>query len=242
MKIKLISDIHTEFDSDRGEKFLKSVPNEGVDVLVVAGDLTTKYYEENLSLLCDRFPDVIYVMGNHDYWHSSIQERHAMMGELSSRFPNLHWLHNQRVNIGGVNFAGCPLWFPRKDCPITKRWPDFAYVAEGHEGIFQEHETSRKFLEDEVQAGDVVITHHLPTQDCVADEWKGSRSNCYFVANVEDVVYGKEPAYWFFGHTHNARHLMVGKTEFFCNPRGYPMEGVAYDPELILDTGLDEVK
>ena len=241
MKIKLISDIHTEFDRhDSGVNFFNSLPSEGVDLLVVAGDLTTKHYEDNLRRLCEKFPNVVYVLGNHDYWGRSIQQTHEMMQRIDDKIPNLHWLHNKRIEIGGKFIAGTTLWFPR--CEIYWCWPDFLYVHDGAEGIFQEHDIAYKFLNENVQKNDIVVTHHLPSQQCVHPRWEGSKSNCYFVGDAEDIILRKEPSHWFFGHTHDQRNLQIWKTHLLCNPRGYPGEHneCQFDTDIIIDTSLDD--
>lgn len=236
MKVKLVSDIHTEFDRDGGDRFCDYLSNDGVDLLIVAGDLTTKHYEKNLKTLCDRFKDVIYVMGNHDYWYGSFQGKRDLVASVAAELPNLHWLDNNRVQIGDHHFAGGTLWFER--CIVRPNWPDFRYVSDGPEGIFEEFEKTYKFLNENVQKGDVVITHHMPSQQCVAPRWEGDDWNCYFVGDVEDIILRKEPSHWFFGHTHDARNLQIYATELVCNPRGYPGENVAFNPDLIIDLDL----
>lgn len=232
MHIKLVSDVHTEFDRDYGDSFIDSLSTEGVDVLVVAGDLTSKYHERNLRRLCDKFKDVVYVTGNHDYWGSSLEERKKEVGSI--KLPNLHWLQNTRKLIQDQWFVGTTLWFP--ECSRNRNWPDFRYVKEGPDGIFKEFNEAKKFLNDNVQKNDIVVTHHLPSQKCVAPCWVGERTNCYFVGDVEDIMIDKEPKLWLFGHTHNPRYLTIGKTVLYCNPRGYPNEGVSFDPNLIIES------
>lgn len=241
MKVKLVSDIHTEFDRDGGDRFCDYLPNEEVDVLVVAGDLTTNHYERNLTMLCDRFPDVVYVMGNHDYWRGSLASKRELMSKIQAKLPNLHWLDNDRKVIGDRFFAGGTLWFSRDGvepdvpCPRSANWPDFRYVDDGPDGIFDEFDATYKFLNENVQKGDIVITHHLPSPKCVHPRWEGMNTNCYFVGDVEDIILRKEPSHWFFGHTHDARDLQIYATRLVCNPRGYPGENVKFDPHLIIE-------
>lgn len=244
MKLKIISDIHTEFDrNDNGKKFLDSIPNKDVDVLIVPGDLTTKYYEENLKQLCDRFPQVVYVLGNHDYWYGSIEGKNEMVANIAAKLSNLHFLNNERKEIGGKFFAGTTLWFPdieRQNMPSLYGWIDCRQVQGGHSAIFEAAEKASQFLEKNVQKGDIVVTHHLPSKQCVADRWMDDEYNCYFLHDVEHVMLKNEPAFWFFGHTHDVRHLMIWKTELLCNPRGYPHEAVPSDLNLTIDTELDK--
>ena len=41
MRIQVISDVHFEFHSDGGWDFVRSLNPEGVDVLVIAGDISS---------------------------------------------------------------------------------------------------------------------------------------------------------------------------------------------------------
>lgn len=240
MKIKLISDIHTEFDNDGGDAFIRSLDAKDVDVLVIAGDMTSKHHEMNLRKFCEKFKDVVYVMGNHDYWGGSIAGRKELMANISAKLPNLHWLDNTRKNIQGRWFAGTTLWFSRDNCRDNPWWPDFRRVADGKTGIWDEFDAAYKFLNENVQEGDIVVTHHLPSQQCVHPRWEGADTNCYFVGDVEDIILRKKPEFWFFGHTHDARHLNIWATELLCNPKGYPGENVKFDPNLIIDTDIDK--
>jgi predicted phosphohydrolase len=239
-RIKLISDVHTEFCSDQGRSICEQLPNEGVDILVIAGDLTSKYHEENLSILCDRFPNTVYVPGNHDYWGSSFAEFRDKLAGVAAKISNLHWLDNRRVQVGEHFFAGTTLWFPREECPFYTRWIDFIRIVDGANGVYDEHEKAYKFLNENVQAGDIVVTHHLPSNQCVAPQWQGADTNCFFVGGAEDIILRKAPAYWFYGHTHTPGNLQIWQTQLVCNPRGYPGEGVPFNPDLIIDTDLDK--
>lgn len=243
-KIKLISDIHTESHLDNGKKFISWLPNEDVDVLVIAGDLSTgfkKRIKPNLKQFCDRFPEVVYVTGNHDHWHTSIQERYDQLARLDARVSNLHWLECQRKEIAGQYFAGCTMWFDIYQTPVMSNWPDYLFISgDAALQIHGRYEAAKTFLENEVRKGDVVVTHHLPSQKCIASRWIGNVDNCFYVTPMDDVMKVHKPAFWLFGHTHDQRHLQIEETELFCNPRGYTGErGPRFVEDLIIDTELD---
>jgi len=71
MRIQPVSDLHLEFDPDHGKRFASSLPVLG-DVLVLAGDVLPirrpPHVREMLDWFCARFPRVIYVPGNHEYY------------------------------------------------------------------------------------------------------------------------------------------------------------------------------
>ena len=69
--------------------------------------------------------------------------------------------------------------------------------------------------------GDVVVTHHLPTQLSVHPEYKGSPLNPFFVCEMDPLIFEKRPKLWVHGHTHKSVSKMVGRTRIVCNPFGY---------------------
>jgi len=185
MQIKLISDLHTEFShKDQRDETFEWLPNEGIDTLIVAGDLSTgfkKRIKPNLKAMCDRFPNVIYVLGNHDCWYSSLEKRYEQLSTLDAKISNLHWLENRAVTIDNERFIGGTLWFPRQ-VNSKNSWVDYRLVEDGYETISAAHEKTKKYLEDNVREGDIMVTHHLPSYQCVAPRWVGEFSNCFFVA------------------------------------------------------------
>ena len=70
-RVQIVSDLHTEF---WGEASLDSLDSTGVDVLVVAGDLTAfPLLETSLERVARRYSEVpvVYVLGNHELYDAS---------------------------------------------------------------------------------------------------------------------------------------------------------------------------
>ena len=107
----LISDTHGEFDSDGGIQMAHDLPNEGVDVLVAAGDITTLEHVHGLAhVLVDRFPRVLWVCGNHEFYgatRSAVQEEFSELNQWS----NFTWLNQGTVTINQVVFSGTTAWW-----------------------------------------------------------------------------------------------------------------------------------
>lgn len=245
-KIKLISDIHVDCGiRDHGKIFIDSLPVDDAYILVVAGDVVTggeiENYFDTFDMLCQKYPHVVFVMGNHDHYDHTIEEAQDIVEEFTHHLPNLYWLQNNRLTLGNHNFIGATLWFNR--CQINKWWPDFRFInRDAPEQIFQEFEKSRDFLKKNIQKGDIVITHHLPSMKAIHPRWKNESSNKYFVGDIEDIILKRRPAKWFFGHTHDERNLQIGDTHLLCNARGYPQEysSSGFDKELVIDLDLEE--
>jgi len=111
---RLISDTHGEFSRDGGVAFAQDLPAEGVDVLVAAGDIAG-YLDlaSVLGILADRFPAVLVVLGNHEYYGTSkAQVTETMLG-ITERHPNLSWLNRTTTEVAGITFAGATSWWGR---------------------------------------------------------------------------------------------------------------------------------
>ena len=114
MKIALASDLHLEFGDVDFEN------TENADVLVLSGDICVaqhfkgkyKYSQRYLDFfkrVTDRFPQVIYVLGNHEHYSGDLAETYFLF-KAHLKFANLHILENETVDIDGVTFIGTTLW------------------------------------------------------------------------------------------------------------------------------------
>lgn len=115
MLIQLLSDLHFEFHRDSGRSFVESLDPDGVDVLVLAGDISVgEDLPGALDLLCRRFHGsaVIYVHGNHEFYGSRLESVRQLTRQAASSNRNLSWLDKCGVEVGRTWFWGAPLWFP----------------------------------------------------------------------------------------------------------------------------------
>lgn len=124
MKIALASDVHLEF----GPLELKNT--EGADVLILSGDIIVasqlndydannimgentrsqvwhKFFQECAA----EFPNVIYIMGNHEHYHGDYAKSYEHLLDKLSYIPNLHILEKQIVTFDDeFVFFGGTLW------------------------------------------------------------------------------------------------------------------------------------
>lgn len=240
MLVQVVSDLHVEFHADRGRSLLGSLDPTGVDVLVVAGDLgTLSTVGSALRALCARYPHVVFVLGNHEYYGSSPAEVHAALRSFSTLLPNLHWLHRGTAEIGGVVFAGAVLWF--RDAPDNPRYAhrlnDFSMISGFVPWVYEESRKDEVFLKKAALQADVVVTHHLPAQGSVADGFRDSPLNRFFLCDVEPVVSASGAVLWVHGHTHSPCDYVCGSTRVLCNPLGYPGEASTPDfpPRVLVE-------
>jgi predicted phosphohydrolase len=245
LKLQLASDIHTEFRAgDQGRKIIQRLAKntaDEVDAILIPGDLSTSgHLKYPVRILCDLYEKVIYTPGNHEYYSSNKKETEDILLELSVKYKNFHYLNRSSVEIKGQKFVGTTLWYPATESAIKYKfnWSDFQCISDSHSWVLNEFEENRKFLKKELSTNDVVLTHFLPCPEAIHQKWIGEKSNCFFLGDVTDIILENKPKLWVFGHTHDVRKFSVGKTDFYCNPVGYPNypgQGSEFDDSLVIE-------
>jgi predicted phosphodiesterase len=225
MKIRLYSDVHTEFHADGGRSFVESLDPDGADLVVLAGDVSDATgVRAALVAFAERFrgTPVCYVTGNHEFYlgdrNTTWNEVHRAVGEA----PNLHWLNGDVFETHGRRVLGTTLWFYKSAMNGPhEAMNDFRMIGDFRSWVFEENRRSVEFLRRELREGDVVVTHYLPSEACVSPRFRGSALNPFFVCDVTDLILERKPALWLFGHTHDSVDVRVGATRLVCNPFGY---------------------
>ena len=233
MKLHVLSDIHTEFDDF-------DPPETDADVVILAGDIGVG--TAGLEWAVRRFPDkpVIYVAGNHEYYHHDIGITQALKAGAPG---NLHVLDNDSREIDGVRFLGATLWTDFRIYGEGEAWfarqrarrsiDDFTVIRNGDRRFTPEdsvalHEISKAWLVGElmkaVDCRTIVVTHHLPASPSIASRYRNNPLNPAFASNLEAVIETWQPDLWIHGHTHVACDYQIHGTRVVCNPRGYPSE------------------
>lgn len=226
MKLRIASDLHFEFHADRGICLINELVSGDFDVLVVAGDLSSRHgFVSSLAVLCEALMPrkLVYVLGNHEgyggTWQSACDEAHRLHEEME----NLVFLERSVAFVGQQRFVGCTLWYPHSGEvePLDDAMMDFSEVKDIREFLPVVAPASAQFLCDTVRASDIVITHHLPHPKSIAPKYARSRINGYFLHDVAPLVEERGAALWIHGHTHVSCDYRMGATRVLCNPFGY---------------------
>lgn len=233
MRIQVLSDLHLNWHPDAGKDFLKSLDPSlaGVDVLVLAGDLCPIRHESfgrMLRDICAKYPDVVFVPGNHEWEHADrdvLQARLRMIQETWC--PNLHVLQEGAVTIKGQRFLGSTLWF--EDTPLAKStaagWIDFRLMPTLNSWVWDASAQARNFLFDNVRKGDVVVTHHLPFRQSLDPRFAHVGTNQFYLNDMAEILgKGNDPSLWIHGHTHSHLDYDVGDMRVLANPFGSKIE------------------
>jgi Icc-related predicted phosphoesterase len=238
MQAIIFSDLHFEFHPDHGRELIETLAD--AEVAICAGDLSNAQGLANaLRLLCARYPSVIFVAGNHEFYGGRVDEVRQLLQELTVELPNLHYLENSMCEIEGRKFIGSTLWFrPTTETDRLANYiNDFQLIENAQSAIYAENAKAIQFLEENVTSDTIVVTHHLPTLQCVHPKYAGSPINCFFVCDVEELIQRAQPPVWVHGHTHSSNYFQLGKTTIICNPFGYANheENPGFRPDLLVE-------
>jgi hypothetical protein len=137
MRLGLTSDLHVDHHPDVIPLVVERVRALGVEVLVVAGDLTPALdtLEAALTALARAAPRVVFVPGNHDLWCSGTQgpdSRTRFEREIPARCTRagvLTPVADGPVEIDGVQFCGVTGWY---DYSLRTRALDGTFTLEDY--------------------------------------------------------------------------------------------------------------
>ena len=271
MKIKVVSDLHLEF-SDINIK-----NDEQCDVLILSGDImvaqdlhdhpemdygmysnanladlgrrqaTALRFRDFLKRVSFQFPHVVYVAGNHEFYHGKWVQTLKVLADECAKFPNVYFLERGFKRIDDVIFVGGTLWTDmNKADPLTLHaargmMNDFrlirndmaGYTAVKPADTVYRHRDTLGYIEEIVNRKEVekyvVVGHHSPSFQSVHENYKNEdlMNGCYHSDLSNFIMDHPQIKLWTHGHTHHCFDYVIGETRIVCNPRGY--EG--YEPD-----------
>lgn len=268
MKIALCSDLHLEFSD------INIQNTENANVLILSGDIMiaqdmhehpavhpmdptnihnlsykqarAQRFRDFLRRCSFQFPHVIYVAGNHEFYHGSWVKSLQHLRDECNVFPNIYFLEKETKVIDDVIFIGSTLW---TDCnkmdPLTMTsletsMNDYRIIRNDERGygkLRTAHTLSRHIesityikhrLDENKDNKVVVVGHHAPTYQSIHDRFKNDfQMNGGYASDLSDLILDNPQIVLFtHGHMHDPVDYMVGSTRVVCNPRGY----IGHDP------------
>ena len=265
MKIALASDLHLEF----GDINLKN--EENAEVLILSGDImiaqdlhdhphmdydpytpgaladlgrrqkTALRFRDFLKRCSFQFPHVIYVAGNHEFYHgkfiSSLQDLRNECG----KYPNVYFMEDDIRTINDITFIGCTLWTDmNKGDPLTLHavadmMNDYRIIRhDGHEysklrpaHTAARHRQSVEYIRTVTEGlfdeKFVVVGHMSPSKMSTHPKYQNDQlmNGAYSSDLSEFIMDHPQIKLWTHGHTHHKFDYMIGETRIVCNPRGY---------------------
>jgi predicted phosphodiesterase len=282
MKIKLVSDLHLEFSDIM-------IPNDAnYDLLILSGDIMVAqdlhdHQDENvrtaamLEMLGSRqlkaqrfrdflkrcsfqFPHVIYVAGNHEFYHGKFFASLDHLREECAKYPNIYFLENDVKVINDIVFMGATLWTDcNKHDPFTLHaladmMNDFRIIRHDQSGyralkpadIADRHRKTLQYFKTVMDGYPqeqkfVVVGHHTPSHmSCHAMYAHDYIMNGGYHSDLSDFILDHpQIKLWTHGHTHHPFDYVLGSTRVVCNPRGYESDGYTEDtgwnPNIVLE-------
>jgi Icc-related predicted phosphoesterase len=279
MKIKLVSDLHLEFSDI-------NIKNESsVDLLILAGDImiaqnlhdhpepvvspyapyvklgriqeSAQRFRDFLKRVSLEFPHVIYIAGNHEFYHGKFIDSLRVLREECAKFPNIYFMEDDYKKIDDFLFIGSTLWTDmNRGDPITlytvaNGMNDYRVIR--HDGLgytrlrpahtLSRHRKSLEFIGETIKNHPtdrvVVVTHMAPSAQSINERYKDDRvmNGAYYSDLSEFILDHPQINLWCHGHMHTPFDYMIGSTRVLCNPRGYegyePDSG--WNPDLVID-------
>jgi predicted phosphodiesterase len=263
MKIAVCSDLHLEFQ----DIILKN--EEDAEVLILSGDIMTAEdlhnhppvhpmdpvnipnlgrrqetalrFRDFLSRCSFQFPHVIYIAGNHEFYHGRWKASLQHLRDECARYPNVYFLENDIKVIGEVSFIGATLW---TDCnkadpltlhALTDMMNDYRVIRNDElrftklrpaHTMHRHHQTMsylKAVLPDLKDKKVVFVGHHTPSHQSIHEMYRGDylMNGGYHSDLSEFILDHPQIVLWTHGHTHEPMDYMIGTTRVVCNPRGY---------------------
>ena len=283
MKIKLVSDLHLEFSD------INIQNDQNYDVLILGGDIMIAqdlhdhpemdygmYSNVNLESLGRRqrkaqqyrdffkrcsfqFPHVIYIMGNHEFYHGKFYGAIDYMREECAKFPNIYMLEQDTKIIDDVVFVGGTLW-----TDMNKRDPLTMHAIEGMMNDFRivrndkrnyapmsaldvaiRHDKTLAYIklivEEHKDKKCVVVGHHSPSTQSIHPIYAHETlMNGGYHSDLSELILDHpQIVLWTHGHTHHPFDYKIGETRIVCNPRGYENDGYSentgWNPNIVIE-------
>lgn len=255
MKIQYASDLHLEFDDNKG--FIHANPLKPAgEILILAGDityLTPDHFADTIfEKLSGDFQHVYLIPGNHEFY-----KKHQDIAEVLPVFQrkvreNVTYLNNEVIYFkSDLRIIFTTLWThlsPSKSFSIESKLNDFNQSVYGGERFTSErynhcHQVCREFLESELQnpfsGKTIVASHHVPFPSKYCKyPFAGDELSEAFHVDLLDMISKYRIDHWVYGHNHlNMEPFELHGTHFHANQLGYVFYGEhkAFRPDALIE-------
>ncbi len=281
MKIKLVSDLHLEFSD------INIQNDQDYDVLILGGDIMiaqdlhdfpevdvraaamldmlsgrqakAQRFRDFFKRCSFQFPHVIYIMGNHEFYHGKFYAAIDYMREEVAKYPNIYLLEQDMKIIDDVVFVGGTLWTDMNSRdPLTMHamkdmMNDFRIIRNENRNyapmsaldVAIRHDRTLSYIKLIVQEHKdkkcVVVGHHAPSFKSVHEQYASQTlMNGGYASDLSEFIMDHpQIKLWTHGHMHQPFDYVIGETRVVCNPRGYENDGYSensgWNPHIIIE-------
>lgn len=185
LRFQVASDLHLEM-LPRGADFSSKLPPALTSLMVLAGDIYVGRADDFLDVLsrvASRYPRVLYVAGNHEYYGSrrevySMREVREYVAACCRRIHNVDFLDDSSVTVDGVEFVGGTMWtnVPPSEFPVANlKMADFSVIGVDRdaqpaasgvgdvrslspEDVVEMHAATKRYFEERIRAAEATGT------------------------------------------------------------------------------------
>lgn len=206
------------------------------DVLLLAGDIVVGKYRDRAEPFYETvrrdFDFIIETMGNHEFYHG--EPARAYPDSFERLAKNHVRLNNRSIEHGGVKFIVSVLWthVAKHEAPVIESGlNDYHLIRHDHESgaspidsttTNRFNEISVAFIESELKKPHpgkiVVMTHHLPSFNCIIEKYEGHPLNAGFANHLDALIESHHIDLWVHGHSHDFFDKVIGGTRIVRNP------------------------
>jgi len=239
----ILADLHLDLWQRAGLNPLEQIDFGGVELLIIAGDLTNKprvRWKQALALIGDRIPlNRVHVLpGNHDYYDFRL-DGDDRLAEIA-KAAQAKLAQKSEIIHGATRYLCCTLWtdmrlgagtLEENAAEAARIMNDYRYIRVAHSGFRKArpfdtialHREHVAWLEARLSvpfAGEtVVVTHHAPHPFALPP---GDSVPQAYASDLSDLIKRYQPEQWFFGHTHFAAEFQIGATKLRNVSVAYP--------------------
>lgn len=166
MKVRLLSDLHFEFEKYNFIQPLPFLEDENQSVVVLAGDIFPislfnekcfNTFERWIRDVSERHKAVIYVAGNHEHYGNDLNDTIPQLKQALSHLSNVHVLEREDVVVDNVAFIGATLWtdfyggdpIVRWNC--QRRMMDYRQIHNREGAAYHNSDVVPKLLTEDVE-------------------------------------------------------------------------------------------
>lgn len=245
MILRLVSDIHLEFDKHgKPSVDLNELLKGDYDVAIFAGDIATKLNFRRWKGFEKLVKPTIMIAGNHEFYGETFPDLIPKLKTEASKFENLHFLENEELLINNTPFFGGTMWTGFDGAPGVEKGIAMAIAQSGMNDFkkitchtskgytkLKPHILANYHVEaisklqsflEKYKSDSVVVTHHAPSiQSSIVSGFANDPINAAYSANCESLINRYQPRLWVHGHIHNSVDYYLGDTHILSNPHGY---------------------
>lgn len=236
MKIQYASDLHLEFHEN--SRWLRDNPLVPIgDILVLAGDIgylgDDMYSKHPFWNWCaDNYEQTFIVPGNHELYNY-FDINNLTEGWTEEIRANVSAVYNKVISLNDIDLILSTLWakiHPIEAYNVEHGVTDFRRIRNGEmllswNRFNDEHERCVEFIKRSIEQSSarkrVVVTHHVPSFELIAEEFKGSLINGAFTSDLNLLIEAYPIDYWIYGHSHRNIDEKIAGTKMLSNQLGY---------------------